>query len=489
MSDLDLPPPPPPSRGPAQGSRPGAPPARRASVTLRVGEESVGGSELMDPATKALGDALKTTYRLLQWTMIVLVAVFAFSSFQTIKEGERAVRLVMGRVQNADLGPGLAWSLPYPFGELIKVQTSNPSITLDTQFFPQISDEARKLTIEELKKSGEGRPTLDPEIDGSLITADGSVVHTRWTVKYRRDNPRQVIGTVPVQFEQKIVLGAVRRGVVQAAASLTIDEILKNQPEAWRTSADARTAEQIAMNVAQKTLDDMKSGLVIEQLTMGDRMPPLAVSRDFDQVQAAQSIAGTLIDNAKSDRSKILSEAAGPAADTLIGLIDRYETALVLNKTQEAAALQDSIDKILLGEPAMIDGTPVKIQVLGTAASAITSAKQERRAIVDRAQGDATALGAFKAIYAVSPQSIVAREWSDAMRTFMSRDDMQVLQLGVNDLQRLVLMINRDPTLARDQEQAKLLLENEARRIQRMENRAGANFTAPVSPTKRPAQE
>jgi membrane protease subunit HflK len=484
MSDLDLPVPP---SGP--GSRPaGGAPARRASVTIRQDSESAGGAELMDPATRALGDALKTTYRLLQWTMIVLVAVFAFSSFQTVKEGERAVRLVMGRVQAADLGPGLAWSLPYPFGELIKVQTSNPSVTLEREFFPQLSEANVNKPIEEIKKSGEGRPTLDPEIDGSLITADGSVVHARWTVKYRRDNPRQVVGTVPVEFEQKIVLGAVRRGVVQAAANLTIDEILKNTPEAWRTSANARTAEQIALSVAQQTLSDMKTGLVIEQLTMGDRMPPLAVARDFDQVQAAQQNAGTMVDNAKAERNRTLSEAAGPAAEPLIGLIDRYETALALNKTVEADAAQAAIDRILLGEAAEVDGTPVKVQVLGAAASAITTARQERRAAVDRAQSSAALLDAFKANYEASPRAVITRAWADALGTFMSREDIQVLQMQASDIDRLVIQLNRDPTLARDQEQARLLQQAEQRKVERAIRRAEQNFTRPANPTTRQGQ-
>jgi regulator of protease activity HflC (stomatin/prohibitin superfamily) len=481
MSDLDV-------RGPASAV-PHAPGARRASVTLRQGDEAAGGAEMMDPATRALGDALKTTYRLLQWTMVVLVAVFAFSSFQTVHEGERAVRLVMGKVQASDLGPGLAWSLPYPFGELIKVQTSNPSITLDKEFFPQLSEAGLKQSVEELKKGGEGRATIDPEIDGSLITADGSVVHARWTVKYRRDNPRQVVGTVPIEYEQRIVMGAVRRGAVQAAASLTIDEILKNQPEAWRDLGTARTAEQIALAVAQKTLSDMNCGLVIEQLTLGDKMPPLAVAKDFDKVQAAQSEAGTLIDNAKAERNATLSNAAGPAAEPLIGLIDRYETALALEKRSEAEATQDAIDKILLGEPAVVDGTPVKVQVLGTAASAITTARQERRAVVDRAQRDATTLSAFKSGYQASPTAVIAREWADAMHTFMSRPEIQTLQLGARDMQRLVLTINRDPTLARDQEQLRLLKDAEMRRRERAMRRAEEQFTNPTNPKARTGSE
>lgn len=484
MSDLDLP-----------GPVPTPPPAptgsgRRASVQLREDAESTGGAELMDPATRALGDALRTTYRLLQWTMIVLVAVFAFSSFQTVHEGERAVRVVMGEVQAADLGPGLAWSLPYPFGELIKVQTSNPSITLDKDFFPQLSEAGQKLTVEELKKNGtEGRMTLDPEIDGALITADSSVVHTRWTVKYRRDNPKQVVSTIPAQFEQKIVTAAVRRGVVQAGASLTIDEILKNQPEAWRDPGKVRSAEQIALSVAQQTLNDMKSGLVIEQLTMGDRMPPLAVSKDFDAVQAAQSIAGAMIDNAKTDRNTTLSKAAGTAADPLIDLIDRYETALALSNAADAEAAQDAIDKILMGEPAIIDGAPVRVQVLGDAANAILSAKQERRAVVDRAQRSATTLAAFKASYEASPQAVLAREWSDALGTFMHREDIQVLQMGAKQMERLVLMINRDPTLARDQEQEKLRIRGEEKAKERQLRREQERFTNPVNPNKGTATE
>ena len=57
--------------------------------------------QAMDPANQSLGEALRLSYRVLQLGILVLVAVFLLSGFQTVQEGQTGVKTVFGRIQGA----------------------------------------------------------------------------------------------------------------------------------------------------------------------------------------------------------------------------------------------------------------------------------------------------------------------------------------------------------------------------------------------------
>ena len=54
--------------------------------------------EAMDPANQSLADALRLSFRLLQVGILALLAVFLFSGFQTVEEGDVGVRTRFGAI-------------------------------------------------------------------------------------------------------------------------------------------------------------------------------------------------------------------------------------------------------------------------------------------------------------------------------------------------------------------------------------------------------
>src|SRR5437016_3270175 len=78
------------------------------------------------------------------------------------------------------------------------------------------------------------RDYLDPDSDGMLLTADGYIVHMRWQVTYRRTADSRSLesiasdgaagGADQAAVEKQIVAAAIRRGVLHAAAGMTVDE-------------------------------------------------------------------------------------------------------------------------------------------------------------------------------------------------------------------------------------------------------------------------
>ena len=89
-------------------------PRRAASAQFHVEESTVTNvamREAMDPANQSLGDALRLSYRLLQLGILILVVMFLFSGFETIREGYSGVKMVFGRIVGTpgseELEPGL----------------------------------------------------------------------------------------------------------------------------------------------------------------------------------------------------------------------------------------------------------------------------------------------------------------------------------------------------------------------------------------------
>src|SRR5512140_585267 len=79
----------------------------------------------MDAGSQALSEALRSSFVIVKFVMLVLVLVFLGSGFFTVGPQERAIILRFGKPvgagEKALLGPGLHVSFPYPIDESIKV--------------------------------------------------------------------------------------------------------------------------------------------------------------------------------------------------------------------------------------------------------------------------------------------------------------------------------------------------------------------------------
>ncbi|MFN7020929.1 MAG: SPFH domain-containing protein [Phycisphaerales bacterium] len=467
----------------------GSPPSLRrrnaASVTLRQqrsaepAEGDFQAAGAIDPATKSLADALKISYRLLLAAMVVLAALYIFSGFQSVKESERGIRLLFGKVQAKDLGSGFQFSAPAPFGELVKVQTGLRTEEINNHFFPKLSEPEEKMITDKDKGpqtlADGGADTLDPDNDGQLLTADGNIVHARWSISYQRTQAWLAEQNINPDFERKIVVSAACQGVVRAAAALTIDDILKKQSESVSgQQVGASKIELRAKEETQAVLNRIESGITINQMAMTLVIPPRKVMRQYEEVQANQSNKSTLIENARTRRKDTLTQAAGTSADLLLSLIDRYEERLTLGRKDDAAATLALIDKVMTNEASEIDGRPVTVRTSGAVAARISDARQYRTSVVNDAQGEAAFFEAKRQLFESNPLVMVHGDWSEAMRKLLNQDSVQVMWLPPGTA-RQVIQINRDPRIAAEQEERENLRQAEeaerARQLQRERDR------------------
>src|SRR5476651_2194319 len=147
-----------------------------------------------DAGSQALAEALRSSFAIVKIVMLLMVVAFFSSGFFQVGPQEKAVILRFGKPvgegQKALLNAGLHWSLPYPIDEVVKIPITEQQIISSTVGW--------YMTTPEAELSGEEMPagaTLNPAIDGYVLTADRNIIHTRATLRYHIDDPiRAVFG-------------------------------------------------------------------------------------------------------------------------------------------------------------------------------------------------------------------------------------------------------------------------------------------------------
>lgn len=441
---------------------------RAASVRLRGDESASNAADMarMDTANQSLADALRITYKLLRIAMIVLVILFLGSGIQSIKEGERGIRVRLGEQVRSNIEPGLTWSFPYPIGEIVRVGEGTIEMSVAKEFMPNIpgdqsDDAALQLDIGRFNDSS----SLKPGSDGSNITADFNIAHTQWSVDYRRTDHGLFISNIIPEQERTMMKAAVQRAVVHVLATVKIDDLLKNSSES--ISGRVRT-------LAQQTLNEFDSGISIDRVVLTRKNAALSLSRKFSSVQTAAQTAGKAREDAMLLRDQMLNEVAGLANSILIDEINEYERLIELGMNTEAETQLARIDAILEGRPVEVDGEIVQSLVSGEISEMLTQAKSSASNRLSQAIAQLENFRSKQAQFEANPKLMIARDWSSAMAEFLEKDFVStiVLPRGVS----AEVLINNDPDIARDMDRAQKRREAQESVEQRFEDQRRSFF-------------
>ncbi len=434
---------------------------RRSSVTLRSASDTGEDAMLMDRANRSALAALNTAYGILGVIMLGLVVLFLFSGFQSVDEGERAVRLRFGAIVDRDIGSGFALAWPPPIGDLVKVEVGQQQFAIDNAFFPRLSERQRRNTIEQIASSF--RNTLNPAEDGSLITGDLNVAHARVEVSFQRVSPTDWLTNIDQRDERELLRLTVERAMVRAIAEVGIDDVVKMTPGS--EGSVARRAEAIAQEILDVPGDpSLTLGIEIVRLDVNDPSPPLSLFDDFGAVTKATVNAAEQRDRAEQDARTQLSRLAGAAAQPLIELIGRYERAVDLGETEAAEALFAAIDGVLLGEAVTVSSDTDGLQdaetlvvPASTVSGQITVDLGEAQTFANSARDAALAdLVTFRAKlpqYRANPDVLVYTEWARAFGDFLQKDSVQAMLIP-EGTDIVDLELNRDPEIQRELERA-----------------------------------
>jgi membrane protease subunit HflK len=255
----------------------------------------------MDSGSQALSEALRSSFVVVKIVMVILVFVFLGSGIFTVGPNQRAIILRLGRPvgdgEKALLGPGLHASWPYPIGEFQRVSITGIQRVTSRAGWYAVTPEQELAGIEPPAAT-----TLNPAVDGYVLTADGNIVHTRATLTYKINDPiRYVFNFVDAS---NAVLNALDDAVLYTAAHFKVDDILTRDVAGYAEAVKRRVTELV---------ERQNLGVVIDQC-VPQSVPPRQLKEAFNSVLKAEVGRGNALNAAHSYENQVLSKASADAA-------------------------------------------------------------------------------------------------------------------------------------------------------------------------------
>ncbi len=424
-------------------------PPRRAASAQFVVEAGVGSEaalrEAMDPANQSLAEALRLSYRVLQFVILGLVALFIVSGFQRVDERQSGVMLRFGKIVTVGdqqaLEPGLRRNiLPYPAGEFIIFDVEGRSVDVGNTYWPRIPAGA---TLQQAIDRANVNSVLEPGKVGTVVTVDGDLGHLKLTADYQIVDPVRFVERMREADVDRIVRMALERAVVLSTAAITLQELV-DQPEV--------AADRIRLN-AQDVLDTVDCGIQLTDVKLPDAKPPFAIVKVYGELQNAREEARRDIENARQAAEATLIDAAGANYLELAGLVAAYEDAEDRGDRQRADELMNAINGFL-------EGT----RTSGELAEIIRQAQAYESEIERTLGNEARRFAMILPSYREQPDLVIKRRWLESVGTVLSREDVEIIRVfpGMGSIgvkisgQEEIAKIRRKLMLQRKQIEAEL---------------------------------
>jgi membrane protease subunit HflK len=254
-----------------------------------------------DAGSQALAESLRSSFAIVKVVMWALVIVFLSSGFFTVGPQEKAVILRFGKPvgegSKALLGAGLHWSFPYPIDDVVKIPISEIQSVTSTIGWYNVTPE-QELSGNEPTAG----PSLNPAVDGYLLTADANIIHSRATLYYRIEYPiRYVFGFVNASNAVQNVLN---NALLFAGAHFKVDDVLYRDVAGFKEEVGRRVNRLIELE---------QLGVVVDHCEVRS-IPPRQVKAAFDRVTTARENRNKVLNDARSYENQMLSQAGAQTA-------------------------------------------------------------------------------------------------------------------------------------------------------------------------------
>ncbi len=277
---------------------------------------------------------------------VVALLVWLGSGFFIVQEGQQAVVMTFGRYSHT-AHAGFQWRMPYPI--------QSHEIVSVTQL--QSVEVGRNSVVQATGLR-----------DSSMLTQDENIVDIRFTVQYRRADPRAYL------FENRnpdeAVVMAAESAVREIVGRSRVDQVLYEQRDA--------IANDLAKSV-QSQLERLKAGIVVANVNVQNVQVPDAVQAAFnDAVKAGadrdrfknegQAYASDVIPKARGTAARLQEEAQGYRARVVAqaeGDAQRFRS--VLAEYQKAPVV--TRDRMYLEVMQQVYGNVTKVMVDSRAGS------------------------------------------------------------------------------------------------------------------------
>ena len=281
-----------------------------------------------DTGSRALAEALKSSFVIVRGLMLLLSVLFVFSGVFIVGPNEKALILRFGNPQSVTedqlLGPGFHFAFPQPIDEVVKIPIS--------QVYQVRSTIGWFATSPEMEAAGAepgGKATLDPSIEGYTLSGDANIMHVRATARYTISRPiSYVFGFTDTS---NTIQHALDNAILFASAQFPVDGVLRLDQAGFR--------EKIMSRLDQLTRTNL--GIRLEAIDVVVR-PPMFIKTDFDAVLAAEADRSRAMNGARGYENSILAKAKGEA-EALINTGEADRSRIVQTAQSEARYVNDRL--------------------------------------------------------------------------------------------------------------------------------------------------
>ncbi len=396
----------------------------------------------LDAANQSLADALRASFSVLKFIMVVLVALFLLSGVQFIDDREEAVVLRFGEFVDRDRDrtrsrpPGMSIAFPYPVDETLRVPVRQDNVVIVDDHFVALKEREKGRPLSEL-----ARPTLDPLRDGALMTADNGLVHVKWQLTYRIEDLVHFVKTVGDGGTADVVAlleAVLDNAAIHVAAEYTAEEITRYK--------STELASRVRARVNQR-LQELGTGITVVALDIPRSSVPIPTLRAFAAVSSAENQKQKRIREAEQERDAILNGCAGEAYPRILAALDDWQEAETAGDHAAAAEHLARLDQL------------VEFEAGGDAGREVSKAKSYYTEAVQGMQADEEEYNSVMKEYLRAPELLFARLWVQTKRKIFDYEEVVKRYVPPGE-KEIRIIIGPDP---------KQRMIDEMRRIERRE--------------------
>jgi membrane protease subunit HflK len=224
--------------------------------------------------------------------LLAVIVIWGLSGLFRVQSEELGVVLRFGKHVRT-VGPGLSYHLPYPIETVLlpkalRVSTLNIGFALD----------------DSQRRTRDGRRDIPEE--SLMLTGDENIVDVQFTVLWRIKPAGAADYLFNIQNPEGSVKAVAESAMREIVGHSNIQGILTNDKDKIQLQVQERM---------QKVLDDYGSGIMVQQLQMGNVNPPNAdVIQSFNDVTNAKTELESLQNEAQTYANRIVPEARGRSA-------------------------------------------------------------------------------------------------------------------------------------------------------------------------------
>ncbi|MEC7882329.1 MAG: SPFH domain-containing protein [Verrucomicrobiota bacterium] len=247
-----------------------------------------------DARTRALAEALQSSFKIVRVLMVVLAIAFLCSGITKVDSGNQALQLRFGKFKSPILESGLHFAWPYPIDEIVQIPVNqNRTITSDVGWRTKDADDPQDSY------------SFAPDYDGYTLTGDGNTLHIKAEMNFSLKDSETTIQAYEFKFNNvtNFLQSALDNAVYHASAN-------RSSMNAYTRQSDLQNDIRERITKVVNQAHDLP--IQVNSLTL-DVTVPIGVKPAYDAFLKSQQESQQKVSTARAEATSIIANAEGQA--------------------------------------------------------------------------------------------------------------------------------------------------------------------------------